>query len=1110
MKHKKNKVPKKQQGGWMDVLNMYNPSLLANSQNLTSSYASKYTAPQGSDPLQKAIYDQSQQILPMIGPMGALFQGQQGYMDYLKKPKDDLTEVSGFHGFQKGGLINNTDYTPGTPSMNNPYNIIPSSNITMQNTPFPILGIANTGEHKVMMPGNNYKFSNADYVAEVPMMGFGGFLKNAWNGVKNVGKEIGKVGNDWGLGIADSLGNASGLWDINNSSYKTKLGQKMSTPWDNISGVVGNVAKSATGVNFGGGQQSQQQGQVYPQYQQPQQQTLPSILQQLQMASQFLPMFGVGNFQAGGEVQNQEPLFSAVQTEKGEFIGSETGDILPVKAKKRHKNMDDDEVTDILPQGSFIFSRTKSSTIDKNKKVKGIDLNEINLGYTPVKYSETESTPSPDKIKFLDFMSKNKFTPADLANKLQKTYKVTDKDDPFSQLSNEQNKMSRIPYLEIIKGLNEIKKPKDNKYQDGGMVYNYSAKNTNGLPINEVQTIQDSGRDPFLERDRKIYSNKSDPYEYMYFNGEIVTRKKNNKGTAWNKINDAGAANLEKWIAEGKYKSYDEDRSVSKIPNSGTQLKNTPAKINGSSNTSNISKNTRSPYTSEAMGNYYSNPENVAGDTFNYWNNLHPNQSSYNLQVTDENIPGQQNEMGAITSNFMPVYSNIVGMGAGNLAMNGLRSLATRYGGNTAIPVMNRVFNSGRQYPQIGNNTLQLPSPGLTSPGMYSPGVPQPGLPLPGLPMGYQFGGNVFSPQFSQPSNKAIDGIMGYTNPYDLQDKSLRKNGLYGPDLLKAPTTLNKNFFNFKEGGEVPKYQAGALIAGLAGPVIDLGLGIYDRYKNNKNYKATINDINAHTGLANTNAQNTLGIGLGSSLMNYGLQDTGYTFADYDPQISRVGYTGDIIDSRLNSQMQNSLDANRALSESMYRNLGRSGLTPSQLANYMAKANTQAIQGSNTINSQYNNAIIGNLQNKSNLLNQYFDRKALDRQTGYNVMRNNRNVLNSGLTNSMNSLGSNYFNTLTNIDQNSLAAKMAARNQNANFNINNGLRIGDAALQVGNAVYNNYLQNKNAVQNNGLPSYNNFINDGNYNYNGQIYNKYDTGYQPPVILGPDGSVIRDV
>jgi hypothetical protein len=755
-------------------------------------------------------------------------------------------------------------------------------------------------------------------------------------------------------------------------------------------------------------------------------------------------------------------LFSAVQTEKGEFIGSETGDILPVKAKKRHKNMDDDEVTDILPQGSFIFSRTKSSTIDKNKKVKGIDLNEINLGYTPVKYSETESTPSPEEIKFLDFMSKNKFTPADLANKLQKTYKVTDKDDPFSQLSNEQNKMSRIPYLEIIKGLNEIKKPKDNKYQDGGMVYIYSAKNTNGLPINEVQTIQDSGRDPALERDRKIYSHKNDPYEYMYFNGEIVTRKKNNKGTAWNKINDAGAANLEKWIAEGKYKSYDEDRSVSKAPSNNTQLKNIPAKITPT-NTNNVASQSSSNVSIPQI-----NLPQVSQSKFDINNKkqykTYPqyNSKPFDLAGTEDALDFKTpfTEDGVI-SPFRDTKS--------------VNEYEDELFIKKASPIHNFLYFNHLNNPFYHDFKS------------------------------FQFGGNVFSPQFSQPSNKAIDGIMGYTNPYDLQDKALRKNGLYGPDLLKAPTTLNKNFFNFKEGGEVPKYQAGALIAGLAGPVIDLGLGIYDRYKNNKNYKATINDINAHTGLANTNAQNTLGIGLGSSLMNYGLQDTGYTFADYDPQISRVGYTGDVIDSRLNSQMQNSLDSNRALPESMYRNLGRSGLTPSQLANYMAKANAQAIQGSNAINSQYNNAIIGNLQNKSNLLNQYFDRKALDRQTGYNVMRNNRNVLNSGLTNSMNSLGSNYFNTLTNIDQNSLAAKMGARNQQANFNVLNGLRIGDAASQIGNVVYNNYLQNKNAVQNNGLPSYNNFINDGNYNYNGQIYNKYDTGYQPPVILGPDGS-----
>lgn len=979
MEKKVNKVPKKQQGGWMDVINQFNPQMMNNINPLLSSFSNAYQAPvapakpkasfwQNTNMkrahqyavdlkkynAEKEIYDQSQQILPLLGPMSALFQGQQGYMDYLQKPKDDLTEVSGFHGFQKGGLINTTGYTPGTPSMNNPYNIIPSSNITMQNTPFPILGIANTGEHKVMMPGNNYKFSNADYVAEVPLNKYGGILKK--------------------------------------------------------------------------------------------------------------------KYQAGGDVQSQEPLFSAVQTEKGEFIGSETGDILPVKAKKRHKNMDDDEVTDILPEGSFIFSRTKSSTIDKNKKIKGIDLNEINLGYTPIKYSETESTPAPEEIKFLDFIDKNKFTPADLAKKLQKEYKITDRGDAFANLSNEHNKMSRIPYLDIIKQINELKKNKDNKYQYGGMVYNHSAKIINGLPINEIQPIPDDGRDPSLERDRKIYSHKNDPYEYMYFNGEIVTRKKNNKGTAWNKINDAGAANLEKWIAEGKYKSYDEDRSVSRIPTSSTQLKTIPAK-------------TGAPIKTKNSANIeYSQP-------------IYRQSDSYNYTVTDENIPGQQNEMGAIASNFMPVYSNIIGMGAGKLAMNGLRSLATRYGGNTAIPVMNRVFNSGRQYPQIGNNTLQLPSPGLTSPGVYSPGIPQPGLPLPGLPMGYQFGGNIFSPQFSQPSNKAIDGIMGYTNPYDLQDKALRKNGLYGPDLLKAPTTLNKNFFNFEDGGEVPNHQLGGIIGG----VVNLGLGIYDRYQNNKNVKKTMADIAKYQELANQNAKNTLGIGLGSSLMNYGLQDTGYTFANYDPQISRVNYTGDQIDARLASQMQNSLDANRSLTESAYRNIGSLGLTPGQLSNYMAKLNAQALQNSNAVNAQYNNSIINNLQNRSNLLNQYFDRKALDRQTGYNVMRDNRNVLNSGLTNSFNSLGSNYFNTLSNIEQSSLAAKMGARNQQANFNVNNGLRIGDAATQIGNTVYNNYLQQKaarDAAAQLQMQNYNNFMNQGNYISNGNVYNPADVYYQP--------------
>ena len=53
--------------------------------------------------------------------------------------------------------------------MNNPYNVIPSSNITMQNTPFPVLGIGSNGQQQMMYPGNNYNFKGSSHVTEIPM-----------------------------------------------------------------------------------------------------------------------------------------------------------------------------------------------------------------------------------------------------------------------------------------------------------------------------------------------------------------------------------------------------------------------------------------------------------------------------------------------------------------------------------------------------------------------------------------------------------------------------------------------------------------------------------------------------------------------------------------------------------------------------------------------------------------------------------------------------------------------------------------------------------------------------------------------------------------------------
>ena len=52
--------------------------------------------------------------------------------------------------------------------VNNPYNIIESGNITMEDVDFPVMGTDNLGNSQIMMPGMNYQFPG-DQVFEVPM-----------------------------------------------------------------------------------------------------------------------------------------------------------------------------------------------------------------------------------------------------------------------------------------------------------------------------------------------------------------------------------------------------------------------------------------------------------------------------------------------------------------------------------------------------------------------------------------------------------------------------------------------------------------------------------------------------------------------------------------------------------------------------------------------------------------------------------------------------------------------------------------------------------------------------------------------------------------------------
>ena len=54
--------------------------------------------------------------------------------------------------------LSTTGYKNDSPDKDRPYNLIPSGEITMKNVDFPVLGIDNLGNEKVMRPGKDYSF----------------------------------------------------------------------------------------------------------------------------------------------------------------------------------------------------------------------------------------------------------------------------------------------------------------------------------------------------------------------------------------------------------------------------------------------------------------------------------------------------------------------------------------------------------------------------------------------------------------------------------------------------------------------------------------------------------------------------------------------------------------------------------------------------------------------------------------------------------------------------------------------------------------------------------------------------------------------------------------
>ncbi len=72
--------------------------------------------------------------------------------------------------FKKGGNINTTGYLDNSDTKHNPYNIIPSNNITMDGVSIPLMLMPDGDQARVVMPNSGeYNFPNSQYVTEIPL-----------------------------------------------------------------------------------------------------------------------------------------------------------------------------------------------------------------------------------------------------------------------------------------------------------------------------------------------------------------------------------------------------------------------------------------------------------------------------------------------------------------------------------------------------------------------------------------------------------------------------------------------------------------------------------------------------------------------------------------------------------------------------------------------------------------------------------------------------------------------------------------------------------------------------------------------------------------------------
>lgn len=152
----------------------------------------------------------------------------------------------------------------------------------------------------------------------------------------------------------------------------------------------------------------------------------------------------------GGIVESLDGEAVPTQSQRGEIAALPSGAIVDVHSKKMHKEMKKKDVTDYIPNGTFIGDETKLTKEAADK---------IIIGASPGVYSEIKSKNIPYKeIKLGDAIKKKTFTAAEGLEAIRDYVKIPQElergiSDPFARITAKENLGTRGKF---ISGLMEL------------------------------------------------------------------------------------------------------------------------------------------------------------------------------------------------------------------------------------------------------------------------------------------------------------------------------------------------------------------------------------------------------------------------------------------------------------------------------------------------------------------------------------------------------------------------------------------------------------------------------------------------------------------------------